>query len=595
MSPREDRGSHMTAMTRYSRYYLPAACFLLLTSFFLMLPPLKYCRLSEGGSRRMDRRDALLAGVLTLVYALCAFTGLGNTESPQSFVNMQGRTAEMTLDLDGGMVSHLMLFTGVGIGTYEIRYTTNGQDDYLLARFVQNSADVLKWHDVYSDWWITGGTIRIRGSGNVWLGEVAALTVDGTRVALTSEDAALCDEQDTLPAKQNFMNSAYFDEIYHARTAWEQLKSIWPYEITHPPLGKTIIGLGVRLFGMTPFGWRFSGTLCGVLMLPLLYVLAKKLFGGRLAPAACTVLMATDFMHFVQTRISTIDVYAVFFILLMYLFMYLFVGEGKLWALALSGVCFGLGAASKWTCFYAGAGLAVLWAIWAVESAKSGALSWKGFLKNCGFCVVFFILVPALIYDLAYLPYGRALGYTNPFSRGYIRMVLDNQNYMFTYHSGLVATHPYASRWYQWVLDIRPILYYLEYFSNGTHSSFGAWVNPVLCWGGLLALFVLAYLALVRRDRVSRFILIGYLAQLLPWIPVTRLTFAYHYFPCTVFLALALGRCFSVMKLNVMRGRAYVACFAALSLAVFILFYPSLAGTPVPNGFLRSWLPTWPF
>ncbi|MBP3485288.1 MAG: methylenetetrahydrofolate--tRNA-(uracil(54)-C(5))-methyltransferase (FADH(2)-oxidizing) TrmFO, partial [Oscillospiraceae bacterium] len=26
-----------------------------------------------------------------------------------------------------------------------------------------------------------------------------------------------------------------------------------------PPLGKLIIGLGIRLFGMTPFGWRFSG------------------------------------------------------------------------------------------------------------------------------------------------------------------------------------------------------------------------------------------------------------------------------------------------------------------------------------------------
>ena len=585
----------MGTMTKLERYSLPAACFLLLTIFFLLLPPLKSCRLSNGRARRLDRRDALLAGVLTLVYAICAFTGLGNTASPQSFTNMQRKTAELTLDMDGGMVSHLMLFTGVGIGSYEIRYTTNGQDNYLLGRFVQNSADVLKWHDVDINYWITGGTVRITGAGNVWLGEVAALTADGTPVALTSPDAALCDELDTLPEKQTFMNSTYFDEIYHARTAWEQLKSIWPYEITHPPLGKSIIGLGVRLFGMTPFGWRFSGTLCGVLMLPLLYVLSKKLFGGYTVPAACTALMATDFMHFVQTRIATIDVYAVFFLLLMYLFMYLFVSEGKLWALALSGVSFGLGAASKWTCFYAGAGLAVLWALWAVESLIRGALTWKGFLKNCGFCVVFFILVPVLIYDLAYLPYGRALGYTNPFSADYIRIVLDNQEYMFSYHSGLVATHPYASRWYQWVLDIRPILYYLEYLPDRTHISFGAWVNPVLCWGGLLALFVCAYLAVRRRDKVSRFILIGYLAQLLPWIPVTRLTFAYHYFPCTVFLALAIGRCFSAVRLNVPLGRLHVAGFAALSLAVFLLFYPNLAGTPVYSSILRSWLPTWPF
>ena len=581
-------------MTQYARFFLPAACFLLLTVFFLLLPPLRSCRLTDDSARRLTRADALLMAVLTLLYALCAFTGLGNTASPESFVDMQEKTVELKLG-SGGRASRLMLFTGVGIGNYDIRYTTDGEDEYVLASFEQSHAEVLKWHDVDLGYWLTGGTILIRGRGNVWLGEVAALTDEGEIVPLSCEETALCDEQELVPKKQNFMNSSYFDEIYHARTAWEQLHRVPAYEITHPPLGKTILGLGIALFGMTPFGWRFSGTLLGVLMLPILYVFAKRLFGGKTVPAACTALMATDFMHFVQTRIATIDVYAVFFTLLMYLFMYLFVSEDKRWALALSGVCFGLGAASKWTCFYAGAGLGVLWLIWVIESAKSGRLDWKDFVRNCGFCVVFFILVPALIYDLAYLPYGLTAGNANPFSPAYLKMVWDNQNYMFSYHSGLVATHPYSSRWYQWLLDIRPILYYLEYFPDGRHASFGAWVNPVLCWGGLLALFACGYLAFFRRDRVSRFILIGYLAQLVPWIPVTRLTFAYHYFPCTVFLALALGRCCSVLRLNVPKARLYIAGLAALSFGVFVLFYPNLAGLPVGRSILRSWLPTWPF
>ncbi len=34
------------------------------------------------------------------------------------------------------------------------------------------------------------------------------------------------------------MNSSYFDEIYHARTALEHIENVYPYEITHPPLGK---------------------------------------------------------------------------------------------------------------------------------------------------------------------------------------------------------------------------------------------------------------------------------------------------------------------------------------------------------------------
>ncbi len=590
-------GASLSFMYELAKYFLPAACFLLLAVFFMQLPNLRLCALHEKDREayRLRRADAGIMAALTLVYAAAAFTGLGNTRSPQSFVELGDQTAQLELDVTGGTATQLMVFTGVGIGSYTFDYTTDGTDSYPLATLEQSHADVLKWQRVELDYFITGGTIRIHGSGNVWLGEVVPLTETGEIVPTVSGTAALIDEQALCPERQTFLNSTYFDEIYHARTAWEQLHGVWPYEITHPPLGKCIISLGIALFGMTPFGWRFSGTLFGVLMLPLLYLFAKKLFDGRLAPTAATVLLATDFMHFVQTRISTIDTYAVFFILLMYLFLYLFIREGRLRDLALCGLSFGLGAASKWTCFYAGAGLAVIWLLWVVGEILAGRMDVRGFVKNALFCVVFFVLVPALIYDLSYLPYGLAKGIRNPFSREYLKIVLDNQSYMFSYHSQLVATHPYSSRWYQWILDIRPILYYLDYLPDGRHISFGAFVNPVLCWGGLCALFVLGTLAIRRRDQASGFLLVGYLAQLLPWVLVPRLTFAYHYFPCTVFLALALGRCFDVMQRCRRRGWLLVLGFAALSLAVFVLFYPNLAGLPVKAGILRSWLPTWPF
>ena len=581
-------------MLEYSKFFLPAACFLLITVFFMLLPDLRSCRLG-GGESRMDRADWLVMASITLVYAAAAFTGLGNTASPQSFVPMENETAQIGLDEDSGAAARLMVYTGVGIGSYSIDYTGSDGRNLHLADMEQSHADVLKWHEVIPDTAVTGGTLRIRGKGNVWLGEVVAMTEAGERITLSPSMPELADEQEYCPRRQTFMNSSYFDEIYHARTAWEQLNGVYPYEITHPPLGKTIIGLGIRLFGMTPFGWRFSGTLFGVLMLPLLYFFAKKLFGGYITPAACTLLMATDFMHFVQTRIATIDTYAVFFILLMYLFMYLFVTEGRLRDLALCGLSFGLGAASKWTCFYAGAGLAVIWAVWVIREARAGRLDLLGFVKNALFCVMFFVLVPGLIYYLSYIPYGVAQGKTNLLSRDYLNIVLDNQRYMFNYHSQLVATHPYSSHWYQWLLDIRPILYYLDYLADGRVVSFGAFVNPVLCWGGLLALFVLGFLTVVRRDRVSAYILLGYLAQLLPWVLVPRLTFAYHYFPCTIFLALALGRCFDIMDRNVRYGKLYADGFAALSIAVFVLFFPVLAGIPIGKSILRSWLPTWPF
>lgn len=589
-SPRD-----FTIMQDITRYSLPILTVLLLTLFFLSLPDLRSCALTDPDKtrRRLGRADAVIMAVIMLLYALVAFWKLGNTESPESFVNMENRTESIELDINGGTVTHLMVYEGVGIGSYRISYS-DGSTTYELTELTQSHADVLKWHDVAIDYYLTGGTIYISGTGNVWLGEVVALDVDGNVIGAVSSAPELCDEQSLCPDRQTYMNSTYFDEIYHARTAWEHLNGVYPYEITHPPLGKIIISIGIALFGMTPFGWRFSGTLFGVLMLPVIYIFAKRLFGGKAVPAACTLVLTSDFMHFVQTRIATIDTYAVFFILLMYLFMYGFITTGSRRELALSGIFFGIGAASKWTCIYAGAGLAVIWLIYVIREAKAQRLDMRGFWKLCGFCVIFFVVIPCLIYYFAYIPYGTARG-ISPFSAEYLRMVLDNQSYMFNYHSGIVAEHPYSSRWYQWVLDIRPILYYLEYFNDGTHSSFGAFLNPALCWGGLLSLFVLIYTAIFRRDRCAGFILLGYLVQLIPWMFVTRITFEYHYFPCSVFLVLSLGYCFNLMRHNLRHWKWYVSGFVTLSIALFVMFYPALSGKPVAATGLLSWLPTWPF
>ena len=94
-----------------------------------------------------------------------------------------------------------------------------------------------------------------------------------------------------------------FDEVYHARTAYEMLHRLPIYENTHPPLGKYLMSLGIRIFGMTPFGWRIV--------------------------AFTSALMIFDFMHFTLSRIGTIDVIVAFFILLTFYLMYLVLEELK--------------------------------------------------------------------------------------------------------------------------------------------------------------------------------------------------------------------------------------------------------------------------
>ena len=118
--------------------------------------------------------------------------------------------------------------------------------------------------------------------------------------------AALFDEQDMFDGRKSNLNSTYFDEIYHARTAYEMIHHLYCYENTHPPLGKIFIACGVLIFGMNPFGWRFAGTLFGVLMLPVIYNFSKKFFKETWISVVTTLLFAFDFMHFVQTRIATV-------------------------------------------------------------------------------------------------------------------------------------------------------------------------------------------------------------------------------------------------------------------------------------------------
>ena len=569
----------------------------LLVIFFAGMPLLTTCRLpAVKKSSKMGKRDWRSLLLIMVCYGAVAFWDLGNTISPESFVPMENDEAVITFS-EPQELAKIWLFSGVGIGHYEIYTSEDGQNWTMAEAFSQTHVEVLKWNEVTLPMSRPVRAVWIRGTGSPWLGEISFVNGAGERPAFTCTLAELCDEADTVPETSSYRNSSYFDEIYHARTAWEHLHGVWPYEISHPPLGKEILSLGILLFGMTPFGWRFSGTVAGILMLPVMYLFLKRLFGGRKIPAAGTILLAAGFMHFTQTRIATIDSYAVLFILLMFYFMYRFVTEEKLSMLALCGVCFGLGAASKWTCLYAGAGLAVIWLIfWIGKIARKEERAVSRFLLNIPFCLVFFVLIPGLIYYLSYIPYGTAEN-CRPFSADYTKLVLDNQSFMFTYHAGIVAEHPYSSKWYQWVLNIRPILYYLEYFDDGTRSSIAAFVNPAICWGGLISVLVLLFMAVYRRDGKAGFLLAAYFSGLIPWMFITRLTFEYHYFASAVMLPVALCYIFALMRENGKRWKPYVFGFTLVSVLLFVLFFPVLGGMRV-NGSLAhdllAWLPTWP-
>ena len=558
------------------------------------------------------KRDRLLCFGLTLVYAVVALLNLGSLKAPETaWRAAPEETATISLG-DVVQVKEVWVFGGISEGAVSV-LTGAG----VAASYEQTFDDMFRWIKIPALVQTDSLTLAVT-AGRVWFNEIAVKDAADAWVTIAAPNAAaLTDEQNTVPNEPSYLNGMYFDELYHGRTAYEHLHGLTPYENSHPPLGKVLIMLGVAVFGMNPFGWRIVGALLGVAMLPILYAFAKRLFKNSDYAFLSAALFACDFMHYTQTRIATIDVYAVFFILLMYDFMYRyfctdFFRDGlkkTLKPLGLAGLFFGMGAASKWTCIYAGGGLAVILLLYLVARYKEsrallaspdaaqrelGGRFWRYTLQTLLWCCLFYILVPVTIYVLSYLPYCLSA------ARYDLKGIWELQEFMFSYHSGLTATHPYQSAWWQWPLDLRPTWYYVGYDASGARAgTISAFGNPAVWWVcsfGVVALIVQLLRNKIACEKGMTVLLVGAAANYLPWVLVPRCTFTYHYFPMTPFIILCTVYLARDLEARLQRPRIKWIWLGVCA-ALFALFYPVISGTMAPTGYIHAleWLPGWTF
>ena len=527
---------------------------------------------------KWTRREvgALLA--LTAATAVLSFSYLGSRTAPQDPLDATGTALSESVTLDGSAVS-LWVSPGISFGGSMTVTDANGSTVFEKEL---NYGTCFSW--TANDVQLAAGTQLTVMVENAQLFELAFRDANGRLVPVTG-GGALFDEQTAVPDTISQLNSMYFDEIYHGRTGYEQLHKMPVYETTHPPLGKDLIMVGIALFGMTAFGWRFAGTLFGVLLVPLAWCFVRRLTRKPWAAATAGVMLALDFMRFSQSRLATIDVYGTFFILLgaycmvWYCQRVLTVGVNRaLLPMALGGAAFGLGCAAKWTGIYAGAGLAVLYL---------GVLYARWQQKRPGFRaefrtaavdgVLFYVLLPLCLYIGSYLPYW----WRDPaFS---LSDWWQCQVSMFSYHATLKATHPFESRWYTWLLGLRPVWYYRNgYLPYGMKASIAGMAGPVIWLVGLAALVGLLWHQVSGRgSRQGAGVLILYGTQLIPWMLVTRCTFLYHYFPSSMFCLAALALVLARMK-HVDWAKKIAAGLCVVALVLFVLYYPALSGLPIP-------------
>ena len=174
--------------------------------------------------------------------------------------------------------------------------------------------------------------------------------------------------------------------------------------------------------------------------------------------------------------------------------------------------------------------------------------------------------------------------------------MIHNQRTMFTYHAGLESDHPYSSTWYEWPTMIRPVFYYCNTVAGGLKEGISAFGNPLVWWAGIFALLYMVYRLIMKRDRISLFLIFAYLVQYLPWMLVPRCTFAYHYFPSVPFVTLMVGYSLYCFFGDSTKKRYFVYAYCAAAVALFLLFYPVLSGQPVADAFVKDglkWLSGW--
>jgi dolichyl-phosphate-mannose-protein mannosyltransferase len=416
----------------------------------------------------------------------------------------------------------------------------------------------------------------------------------------------------------------------------------------HPPLGKWTIALGIKVFGMDPFGWRIGSAVAGTLAVTATALLAQLLFGNALWTFVAGLLLATEHLSVVLSRLALLDVHLELWVAVGFLFLVLDrrwidrrtprdPPEGSVprapsplwrpWRYA-AGVALGAAFAVKWSGALAILAALVISLVWETTRrgrwAASRGRAFSAALARESFgLLVAFLVLPLLVYVAIYLPWLHHFGWD-------VRRLIDTELSAAKFHLNLRAlaldpdtgsmtpTHYAYSRPWTWLVMTRPVL--ISSMDAGTAGrEILAIGNPVIFWGSVWALPYLAVAWRRKREWVPGFLLLAVLLQYLPWWVVARPQFFFYVAPFTPFLVLGftyLCRDLADARLIVREPdgrvatdpgtgrpavstshpyRPIVVTAIVAAVALFVWFFPVLAWITITDAHQRwiVWFPGW--
>lgn len=462
-------------------------------------------------------------------------------------------------------------------------------------------------------------------------------------------------------------HSLVFDETYYVKDAWSQWNlgyaSTWPEGadarfaagetdifttdpsyVVHPPLGKFLIGIGMWLFGAdSSFGWRFSAALFGTALVLVLYFFARTLSGSIVFAAIPSFFLAIDGLGIVMSRVSLLDIFLAFFMLLAFWFLLLdrrraldrlvaltvarareHDGEAPAWGPILwnrpwiiaAGAAAGAASAVKWSGVWVLAAIGVYLVVTdALERRRLGITYWPTDAVRQG-AASFVLLVPVAF--VVYL--GSWWGWLAS-DGGYDRHAADSAlGSLWKYHltilnsmTGMTSPHSYESPAWQWPLLWRPTSMYAFATQNGESGCTGggsgcldilySMPNPLLWYASVAAALYLVYRFVLDRDWRHALVLVGIAATWLPWLAYPERTI-FQFYTIVIWPFLLVALTFALREIagpahagvdRRLAGQRVVLVFIGVVVVLSIFWYPLWSATQVPYDFYRlhNWMQGW--
>lgn len=380
-----------------------------------------------------------------------------------------------------------------------------------------------------------------------------------------------------------------FDEVYYVKNAYSLITSGVELDqqgasefVVHPPLGKWLIGIGIKLFGNNEFGWRSSSALFGSASVLLIYLITKRLFKSEFLALSAAVLMAVDGLSLVMSRVALLDIFLMFFILLTFYFLL----KENYW---LSGMAIGLGLSTKWSAVF-------LIPILLLLTIKIKEVNLSRILKRVGQ----FVFLPMGIYLTSWVGWFVSdKGWARNSGSNPISSLWNYHLEILNFHTNLVEKHSYSANPWSWLVLGRPTSFYYE---SGDSCGAGecaqeilAMGTPLLWWSAIIAVAISIGFYINTSNRSAEIVLAGFAGTYLPWFIFQDRTMFYFYSITTLpFLILALVYCFDLL----LKYRDYQRVIVLFIIAVainFIYFLPVYLGIEIPYSqwLHRMWLPSW--